>query len=92
MTIGRPPPPKKKKKEKELKKQLLQISTLAFPGLAFYLYIQERRGISLGILVQKLVGLLNQVVSYFSQQLEQLLWDGSLPTVSSSYYNPAKEG
>ena len=40
----------------ELKKQLLQVPALALPDLAkpFKLYIPERRGITLGILGQKL--------------------------------------
>ena len=56
----------------ELKKQLLQVPALALPDLAepFDLYIQERRGIALGVLAQKL-GSLTQVVANFSEQLVQ---------------------
>ena len=57
----------------ELKKQLFQAPALALPDLAkpFDLFIHERRGITLGILAQKL-GPLTGVVAYFSKQLDQI--------------------
>ena len=56
----------------EFKKQLLQAPALAFPDLVkpFDLYIQERRGIALGVLVQN-PGPLTWVVASVSEQLDQ---------------------
>ena len=56
----------------ELKKQLFQALALALSDLAtsFDIYIQERRGIALRALAQKL-GLLTQMMAYFSEKLDQ---------------------
>ena len=69
----------------ELKKQLLQTPLLALQNLAkpFDLYIHKRKGITLGVLAQKM-GPLTQVVAYFSKQLDQTAkgWPPCLPAIA----------